>query len=67
MRLIDLKEGERFYPASRKDKATPIFEVINQTTGIPKGLTICKNLKTDQIVNKRKSLEVIRKIVLTRK
>jgi hypothetical protein len=58
--LKDLKEGEQFYPSSQQGKRTPIFEVINQTTGIPLGLTKCKNLSNDKLVNKRKSLLVIR-------
>lgn len=56
--LKDLEVGERFYPASKADKNTPIFEVVDKHQGMSKKV-LCKNLLTNKNVMKLAKQEVI--------
>lgn len=61
-KLKDLNIGDKFYPASKAGKATPIFEVLASPPFISGNRVCrrCKNLQTGSYVNKPLSLEVIK-------
>ena len=57
-KLSELNIGDKFYPRSKIDKATPIFEVMKGEMG---NLRRCKNLQTGEEVFKSGSLLIVLK------
>lgn len=62
-KLKDLQVGDKFYPASKEGKATPIYEVVGKLEFNPRhgsATRMCKNLQTKSIESKSGRLEVIK-------
>lgn len=61
--LRDLQIGDKFYPASKRDKATPIYQVHGEpefNSGHGSATRRCINLSSNYFENKSCRLEVVR-------
>lgn len=58
-KLGELSKGDKFYPASKVDKTTPIFQLIEDPNPSVKTI-LCRNLQSGGTVLKSSSLEVVR-------
>lgn len=63
-KLRELKIGDKFYPASKIGKSTPIFKVVGSNEFSSGGSAVrrCIDLSKNIFVNKASRLEVIKTV-----